>query len=117
MERTVKVYAVVGGIQIRDSEYCWDISEILSDDSRRRAEEIASENKPDQPYDVYLCGEMNVQVDEVEFLTYVLNREIQSKAEVQKELGRVIVGLEKKTLGMVTDAELLGEAKRRRLIN
>jgi hypothetical protein len=115
MERTVRVYARGREVLLCDSEYCWDISEILAGRYRRKAEEMVGGSRPETHYDLILCGELRVQVDAVKFLTYVLNREIQSKVDVQRELGKVIVELEGRTLDRATDEEILTEAGRRSL--
>ena len=117
MERTLRVYVRRGGgVVLCDSVYGRDVAALVSDEVRRKAEEVVEENKPPEPFDLFLCGELKADLDAVEFLTHVLNLEIKSKTEMQAGLEKVIVDLEKKSIENVSGEELLREAKRRGLI-
>ena len=116
MERAVRVYLQDGAVLLCDSEYCWDISSIAGDEAGKKARKLTAGREQESPHDLILCGEMKVEVDEVEFLKHILSHEIESKVEIQRELGKNIVGLECRTLDKASDEDILKEARRRGLI-
>jgi len=110
------VYLQDGKVLLCDSEYCWDISPVLSGECRRKAGKLAAGRRSEPPHDLIFCGELKAEVDAAGFYRHLLERELESKVELQRELGRNIVGLEGRTLEKASDKEILKEARRRRLI-
>jgi hypothetical protein len=116
MERTVKVYLQDGETLLCDTDYCWDISELVGEEHRRKAKNLTEGKKQEPPHDLILCGELKVEVDEAEFYRHLLEKEIKSKVEIQRGLGGNIIELEGRTLEGASDEDLLKEARRRGLI-
>jgi hypothetical protein len=116
MERDVKVFLQDGEVLLCDCEYCWDISKLVSQEDRLKAATLTEGKTQESPHDLTLCGETKVTVDDVEFYKHLLEKEIESKVEIQRGLGENIIELEAGSLTGASDEDILTEAKRRGLL-